>query len=111
MLAEQSLVAAARLSEQPVQAPLLYRVIAACHDALGSPSDAELAYQRSLDMARRRHAAHELAFTVAAMAQRARRAGHRVDPALIEEVVPLQRRLGLVLDLTSVEAADTLQPG
>jgi hypothetical protein len=49
------------------------------------------------------------------MAQRARRAGYRVDPALVEEVAPLQRRLGLVLDLTSAEAADaeaadTLQP-
>jgi len=106
-LAETSLLAASRLSDQPVQAPLLYRVIAACHDALGNPGDAESAYQRSLEIARRRHAAHELAFTVAAMAQRARRAGSSVDPALVEEVVPLQRRLGLVLDLTSAEAAAT----
>ncbi len=106
-LAETSLVAASRLSDQPVQAPLLYRVIAASHDALGNPGDAESAYQRSLEIARRRHAAHELAFTVAAMAQRARRAGSSVDPALVEEVAPLQRRLGLVLDLASAEAAAT----
>jgi hypothetical protein len=86
-------------------APLLYRVIAACHDALGNPGDAEGAYQRALELARRRHAAHELAFTVAAMAQRARRAGYDVDPALVAEVMPLQRKLGLVLDLSSVEAA------
>jgi tetratricopeptide (TPR) repeat protein/ABC-type cobalamin transport system ATPase subunit len=107
-LAENALVAAGRLSEQPVQAPLLYRVIAACHDALGSSGDAEVAYRRALDTARRRHAAHELAFTVAAMAQRARRIGQDVDPALVAEVAPLQKKLGLVLDLSVLEvlAAD-----
>jgi tetratricopeptide (TPR) repeat protein len=104
-LAEASLVSAGRLSEQPAQAPLLHRVIGACHDALGDGAEAELAYERALTVARQRGAAHEVAFTVAAMAQRRRRAGLPVDDALLAEVRPLQRRLGLVLDLTDVEPA------
>jgi len=104
-LAEASLLAAGRLSEQPAQAPLLYRVMGACHDALGNESDAELAYEHALTVARQRGAAHEIAFTVAAMAQRRRKAGQLLDEALLAEVRPLQRRLGLLLDLTDVEAA------
>jgi tetratricopeptide (TPR) repeat protein len=103
-LAEASLVAAGRLSEQPALAPLLHRVIGACHDALGNGPDAELAYERALTVARQRGAAHEVAFTVAAMAQRRRRAGLPFDEALLAEVRPLQRRLGLLLDLTEAEA-------
>lgn len=99
-LAEASLVAAGRLSEQPAQAPLLHRVMGACHDALGNVPDADLAYDRALAVARQRGAAHEIAFTVAAIAERTRRAGRAVDEALLAEILPLQRRLGLVLDLT-----------
>jgi class 3 adenylate cyclase/tetratricopeptide (TPR) repeat protein len=97
-LAESSLLAAGRLAEQPVQAPLLYRVMGACHDALGRPLDGDVAFARALEVARRAGAAHEVAFTIAAMS---RRAGRPVDQALAAEVIPLQRRLGLVLDLTS----------
>jgi class 3 adenylate cyclase/tetratricopeptide (TPR) repeat protein/ABC-type cobalamin transport system ATPase subunit len=103
-LAEASLVAAGRLSEQPAQAPLLYRVMGACHDALGNVHDADLAYEHALTVARQRGAAHEIAFTVAAMAERTRNAGLRVDDALLAEARPLQRRLGLVLDLTAAES-------
>jgi class 3 adenylate cyclase/tetratricopeptide (TPR) repeat protein len=104
-LAESSLIAASRLSEQPVQAPLLYRVIAACQDALGRPAEAEVAHDRALAAARRRGAAHEVAFTVAAMASRALRAGTTVDPALVAEARSLQRKLGLVIDLASVDTS------
>jgi len=103
-LAEASLLAAARLSEQPAQAPLLYRVMGACHDALGEVPEADLAYERALTVARERGAAHEIAFTVAAMAERTRKAGRGVDEALLAQVRPLQRRLGLSLDLTDVES-------
>ena len=99
-LAEASLTAAARLSEQPAQAPLLHRVMGACHDALGNLSAADQAFERALAVARQRGAAHEIAFTVAAMAERARLAGRAFDGALLAEVRPLQRRLGLLLDLT-----------
>ena len=109
-LAERSLVASARLSDQPVQAPLLYRVIGACHDLLGRPIDADVAYGHALDAARARGAAHEVAFTVAAMASRALRTGRTVDPALVAEVRELQRRLGLVIDLTTVEEAGPVVP-
>ena len=102
-LAESSLMAASRLSEQPVQAPLLYRVIAACQDALGHPAEADLAHDRALAAARRRGAAHEVAFTVAAMASRAQRSGATVDPALVAEARSLQSRLGLVIDLAAAE--------
>jgi class 3 adenylate cyclase/tetratricopeptide (TPR) repeat protein len=98
-LAEASLLAAGRLSEQPAQAPLLYRVMGACHDALGSVPEADLAYERALAVARQRGAAHEIAFTIAAMAERTRLAGRTLDAALLAEVPPLQRRLGLVIDL------------
>jgi tetratricopeptide (TPR) repeat protein len=104
-LAEASLLAAARLSEQPAQAPLLHRVMGACHDALGNVADADLAYEHALTVARQRGAAHEIAFTIAAMAERTRRAGQVFDEALLAEVRPLQRRLGLLLDLTAVEPA------
>jgi class 3 adenylate cyclase/tetratricopeptide (TPR) repeat protein len=103
-LAEASLLAAARLSEQPAQAPLLYRVMGACHDALGQVSDADLAYERALTVARQRGAAHEIAFTIAAMAQRRQLAGRTFDESLLAEVLPLQRRLGLLIDLTTAEA-------
>jgi tetratricopeptide (TPR) repeat protein len=98
-LAEASLLAAGRLSEQPAQAPLLYRVMGACHDALGSVREADLAYERALTVARQRGAAHEIAFTIAAMAERTRLAGRAFDEALLAEVPPLRRRLGLVIDL------------
>jgi class 3 adenylate cyclase/tetratricopeptide (TPR) repeat protein len=103
-LAEASLLAAARLSEQPAQAPLLYRVMGACHDALGKVEDADLAYERALTVARQRGAAHEIAFTIAAMAQRRRAAGRAFDESLLAEVLPLQRRLGLLIDLATAES-------
>ena len=103
-LAEASLVVAARISEQPAQAPLLYRVMGACHDALGNVADADAAFERALAVARQRGAAHEIAFTVAAMAARTRLAGRVFDEALLAEVRPLQRRLGLLLDLTDAES-------
>jgi class 3 adenylate cyclase/tetratricopeptide (TPR) repeat protein len=98
-LAGRTLITANRLSPQPVQAPLLHRIIGACHDALGDWARGDKSYQQSLDAARRRGADHEITMTVAAMAQRARRADRPFDPALIAEVTPLQRRLGLVVEL------------
>jgi class 3 adenylate cyclase/tetratricopeptide (TPR) repeat protein len=103
-LAEATLVAAGRLSDQPLQSSLLNRVIGGAHDALGNAAAGDYAYEQALDAARRRGAAPEVAFTVAAMSERARLAGLAFDPALVAEVVPLQRRLGLVLDLTAAEA-------
>jgi hypothetical protein len=44
-----------------------------------------------------------VAFTVAAMESRALRIGATVDPALVAEARSLQRRLGLMIDLASVE--------
>jgi hypothetical protein len=78
--------------------------MAASHDALGNVSEADMAYEHALTVARQRGAAHEIAFTVAAMTQRKRRAGLRVDESLLAEVRPLQRRLGLLLDLTAGES-------
>jgi class 3 adenylate cyclase/tetratricopeptide (TPR) repeat protein len=105
LLAEQTLVAAGRLSEHPVQAPRLRRVIGACHDALGDSSSADSSYAEALDLARRRGADHEVVFTVAAMTRRAGAGGQAVDAELLREVAPLLPRLGLVLDLTGSEAA------
>jgi class 3 adenylate cyclase/tetratricopeptide (TPR) repeat protein len=107
VLAESSLVAAGRLSDQPILAPLLYRVIGASHDILGRTTEADVAFERALEAARRRDAAHEVAFTITAMAGRARREGRELDPALVTEVGVLQRRLGLVIDLTALEEAPT----
>ena len=62
---------------------------------------ADDAFGQALALARRRNADHELAFTVAAMAARARRNGTQVDQSLIDEAVPMQRRLGVVDDLST----------
>lgn len=109
-LAERTLSAARRLSEHPVQAPLLYRVIGACQDALGHSRDGDAAFDQALALARRRGADHELTFTVAAMTMRSREAGRAMDPALVAEVIPLQRRLGLVIDLTAESTETALVP-
>jgi tetratricopeptide (TPR) repeat protein len=102
--AEQTLATAFRLSEQPVQASLLYRVVGAAHDALGHEAQGDAAFDAALDLARRRGASHDIAFTVAAMIARTRRTGRMVDPDLIGEALPIQRRLGLVIDLAGVDA-------
>jgi class 3 adenylate cyclase/tetratricopeptide (TPR) repeat protein len=103
-LAESCLVAAARFATDPVQAPLLYRIVGACHDALDQPAGGDIAYGKALEVARRRGAAHEIAFTVAAMSARAQLTGQPMDQALVAEAIPLQRRLGLVLRLDTAEA-------
>jgi class 3 adenylate cyclase/tetratricopeptide (TPR) repeat protein len=103
-LAEHAMSSANRLSEQPAQGPLLNRVIGGCLDALGRPDEADAAFDRSLETARRRGADHEVAFTVAAMAARACAGRPPVDPSLVAEAVPLQRRLGLVVDLVAAES-------
>jgi class 3 adenylate cyclase/tetratricopeptide (TPR) repeat protein len=104
-LAEQTLVAAGRLSEHPVQAPRLHRIVGACHDALDNSTAADSAYAEALELARRRGADHEVVFTVAAMTRRAGAGRRAVDPELLREVAPLLPRLGLVLDLTGGAAA------
>jgi class 3 adenylate cyclase/tetratricopeptide (TPR) repeat protein len=101
--AEQTARSADRLPEEPTQGSLLQRIIGACQDALGQPDAADAAYDLALDLARRRGADHDIAFTVAAMVARAAIVGRAVDPALVAEAAPLQRRLGLVLDLTAAE--------
>ena len=104
-LAEQTSAAAGRLSERPVQGPLLQRIIAGCHDALGDGETAEIAYDRALELARARGADHEIAFTIAAMVARSRHGGRPVEPALIAESRQLRQRLGLLLDLSAAERA------
>lgn len=101
--AAATLAAAGRLSDQPTQAPLLYRIVATSHDALGDHDAADTAFGQALELARRRKADHELTFTVAAMAARARRNGQLMDAALVSEAIPLQRRLGVVVDLAGYE--------
>jgi class 3 adenylate cyclase/tetratricopeptide (TPR) repeat protein len=103
-LAESALTAACRLSEQPAQGPLLNRIIGRCLDALGRVEEADAAFDRALDIARRRGADHEVAFTVAAMAERAAAGRRPVERSLLAEAVPLQRRLGLVVDLVGAES-------
>ena len=98
-LAVRTLATAERLSPQPVQAPLLNRIIGACHDAKGDWARGDQAHQDSLAAARRRGADHEVTMTVAAMARRAHRADRPFDQALIAEVAPLKQRLGLVVEL------------
>ena len=100
-LARETLTAARRLSDQPVQTPLLLRVIGGSEDALGHHDEADLAFDEALAVARHLHAGHELAFTVAAMAARTHPQRRPIDLALIEEIMPLQRRLGIVIDLTA----------
>jgi tetratricopeptide (TPR) repeat protein len=107
--ARQTLAAAQRVSQPPTQAPLLHRIIAWCLDDLGQPDAADAAFADALDAARRVKAHHEVAFTVAAIASRARRRGTTVDPALVLEAVPLQRRLGVVIDLDA-RVATALPP-
>jgi class 3 adenylate cyclase/tetratricopeptide (TPR) repeat protein len=102
-LAERTRAAADRLSERPVQAPLLQRIIAASHDALGDAEMADLAYDTALELARARGADHEISFTISAMVARTRHGRGYVDSALIEECRQLQQRLGLVLDLSAAE--------
>ena len=104
-LAEQTSATAGRLSERPVQGPLLQRIIAGCHDALGDGETAEIAYDRALELARARGADHEIAFTIAAMVARSRHGGRPVEPALIAESRQLRQRLGLLLDLSAAERA------
>lgn len=104
---ELTLAAAGRLSEHPSQAPLLYRIAGASHDVLGDQAAADAAFAAALDLARLRKANHELAFTVAAMAARAQRNGTRLDRALVTEAIPLQRRLGVVVDLSGYEAGSS----
>jgi class 3 adenylate cyclase/tetratricopeptide (TPR) repeat protein len=102
-LAEAALRSAAQLSAEPTQAPLLYRILAQCHDQLGDHEAAEMAFVSSIDHARRRGADHEVVLTVRAMAERAGRQGRALDDSLLREAIPMQRRLGLVIDLASYE--------
>lgn len=99
-LATQTLAVAQRLSQQPVQAPLLHRIIGACHDALGRFDDGDREFEQSLALARARGAGHEVAFSLGAMAARSRRRNTDLGPAERGELRALQRRLGLVIDLT-----------
>jgi len=108
--AEAALVAARRLASDPAPGPILHRIIGICLDALGRPAEADDAFAESLASARRRHADHEFAFTIAAMSQRARRDGVSVDPELLREAIPMQRRLGVVIDLTGQDESVPLVP-
>jgi class 3 adenylate cyclase/tetratricopeptide (TPR) repeat protein len=104
-LAEETLAAAGRLSGQPSQAPLLYRIIGACQDALGRPDEGDRSYAQALDLARQREADHEVAFAIAAMIARGPSTGRAVDPALVDEVGVLRQRLGLVIDARTLAEA------
>jgi tetratricopeptide (TPR) repeat protein len=107
VLATATLRAAGRLSDQPVQAPLLYRIIGNCRDALGETAQGDVAFDQALVLARRRGADHEIGFTLAAIMNRSRDHAAALEPALVNELGALQRRLGLVVDLTAVESAPT----
>jgi hypothetical protein len=109
--AEAALAAALHLTEHPTQAPLLYRVIGGCHYALGHPALGDAAFGESLAVARRRHADHEVSFTVSAIAAKARESGTPVDPALLREAIPIQRRLGVVVDLAAYEREQSVVRG
>ena len=85
-------------------------MIGICLDGLGRRAEADDAFAESLASARRRHADHEFAFTIAAMSQRARRVGEQIDPDLIREAIPMQRLLGVVIDLTGRDDAPLRLP-
>jgi tetratricopeptide (TPR) repeat protein len=99
-LAEQALAAAGQLSAQPVQAPMLQRIIAGAHEVLGDADAAGTAYAKALDLARRRGADHDVAFTILAMARWSRRGGPPVEATLLAEASRLCSRLGLIVDIT-----------
>jgi tetratricopeptide (TPR) repeat protein len=112
-LAREALASAALVSERPAQAPLLHRIAAAALDAMGERSAAMAAYSDALSIARQRDAAHDVAFTLTAMATQVRTAGGQPDPAWLEEAATLGRSLGLVIDVTGrapVNVRDVGQP-
>jgi class 3 adenylate cyclase/tetratricopeptide (TPR) repeat protein len=94
-LATETLTAATRLSELPTQAPLLHRVMGAAYDELGETTASDNEFSTALALSRRRHADHEIAFTLAAMLDRDRTLGRALDLAVVAELNPLQRRLGI----------------
>jgi class 3 adenylate cyclase/tetratricopeptide (TPR) repeat protein len=101
--AQNALAQASALAALPAQGPLLYRVVGGALDALGRPEEAAAAYGRSLEIARQRNAGHDVAFTLTAIAARARAAGQPVDPSWLTEVTELGRQLGLVVHLDQRE--------
>ncbi|MDX6288097.1 MAG: hypothetical protein QOG53_3582 [Frankiales bacterium] len=103
--ARVTLSKAQSLSELPTQAPLLLRTIAAALDAAGDHDAAAGAYAEAIVAARQREAAHEVAFTVAALIRRARELHEPVDPTWVAEAQQLHRELGVVLDLAALEAS------
>jgi class 3 adenylate cyclase/tetratricopeptide (TPR) repeat protein len=107
-LASTTLTAARALSELPVQAPLLHRIIGACLDAAGQHAEAAEAYATGLAVARKREAAHEIAFTLTAIAARSRLTGIAAAPDGVAEAREIRSQLGLVVDVRdrSVSAQD-----
>jgi class 3 adenylate cyclase/tetratricopeptide (TPR) repeat protein len=101
--ARTALAEARTQSELPTSAPLLLRIAGGALDATGEIAAAGEAYAEALAIARRRTAAHEVAFTLAALVARAGRAGEAVDEGWVDEARRLHRELGLVLDLTMLE--------
>jgi tetratricopeptide (TPR) repeat protein len=99
--AQHALAEAGALAEFPAQGPLLYRVVGGALDALGRATEASAAYDRALEIARRRSAAHDVVFTLTAIAARARAAAQPVDPSCLNEVAQLTTQLGLVIDLSN----------
>jgi len=99
-VARETLASAASVSDRPAQAPLLHRIAAAALDAMGERSAAMDAYSEALSIARQRAAAHDVAFTLTAMATQVRNAGGQPDPAWLDEAAELGRSLGLVVDVT-----------
>jgi class 3 adenylate cyclase/tetratricopeptide (TPR) repeat protein len=99
-VAEGALAEARALAELPVQGPLLHRVVGGALDALGRRQEATVAYDRALEIARQRDAAHDVVFTLTAIAARPRDAGQPVDPSWLDEASQLGKRLGLVIDLS-----------
>jgi hypothetical protein len=86
-------------------------VIGGCRDALGQSAMGDAAFAESLGAARRRQADHQLTFTIAALAERARNAGTPIDLDLIREAIPIQRRLGVVIDLAGYEDEQSIAAG
>lgn len=111
-LARKTLRRATAMSEIPVQAPLLHRVIGAAHEAQEEWEEAEREYEESVAVARARSARHDIAFGLIALADLAQRRGRQPEEAVLDEARDLVDGLGLA-KITPVEipvAADGEAP-
>jgi uncharacterized protein HemY len=95
-LVERTLERASAGSGTNVQAPMLFRIRGYALMQQEHYIEAEEALTLSLEVARVRNAEHELAFTLDALAELARRKGEEAPSDVVAERDSIYRRLGIV---------------